>query len=136
MADAAGNVHVVPGKQIPGLPEYQAKIGVAYRPTPRWTLGADLFVIGSRFFIGDDANQNPKLPGYWLVNLNASYQVTEQVQLFGLVNNLFDRRYALFGTYFDPSAVKNVGLPVVLNDRRTEVLGPPVALYGGVRVTF
>jgi iron complex outermembrane receptor protein len=136
MADAAGNVHVVPGKQIPGLPQYQAKMGVEYRPAPRWTLGADLFVVGSRFFIGDDANQNPKLPGYWLVNLNASYQVTEEVQIFGLVNNLFDKRYALFGTYFDPKAVENVGLPIVLTDRRTEVFGPPLAIYGGVRVIF
>ena len=81
--------------------------------------------MGSRFFIGDDANQNPKLPGYWLVNLRTSYQVTEQVQLFGLINNLFDKRYALFGTYFDPEAVKNVGLPVVLNDRRAEVPSAP-----------
>jgi iron complex outermembrane receptor protein len=58
------------------------------------------------------------------------------VQLFGLVNNLFDRRYALFGTYFDPAAVANAGLPVILNDRRTEVPGPPLAIYGGLRVTF
>ena len=136
MANPEGNVHVVPGKQIPGLPAYQAKMGFQYRPTPRWALGADLFVVGNRFFVGDDANQNLKLPGYWLVNLHASYQVTEQVQLFGLVNNLFDKRYALFGAYFDPEAVENVGLPVVLNDRRTEVLGPPLAIYGGVRVTF
>ena len=82
MADAEGNVHVVPGNRIPGIPQHQAKLGFEYMPTPRWKLGADLIVVGSRFFIGDDANQNPKLPGYWLANLRASYQVTERVQLF------------------------------------------------------
>jgi len=58
------------------------------------------------------------------------------VQLFGLINNLFNRRYALFGTYFDPQSVANVGLPIVLTDRRTEVLGAPLSAYGGIRITF
>jgi iron complex outermembrane recepter protein len=136
MADADGNIHVVPGKQLPGIPLNQGKIGVYFMPTPQWTLGADMALVGSRYLVGDDANQNPKLPGYWLVNLHASYQVTKEVQIFGLVNNLFNRRYALFGTFFDPQSVANVGLPIVLTDHRTEVLGPPLSIYGGIRVTF
>ena len=65
-----------------------------------------------------------------------SYQVTKNVQLFGFINNVFNKRYALFGTFFDPSDVANVKLPVVLTDHRTEVLGPPLAVYGGIRITF
>jgi iron complex outermembrane receptor protein len=136
MADANGNVHLVPGNRIPGLPLNQGKLGVYYSPTPRWTVGADMAVVGSRYFVGDDANQNPKLPGYWFVNLHASYQLTKEVQIFGLINNVFNQRYALFGTFFDPSNVANVGLPVALTDSRTEVRGPPLSIYGGVRVTF
>lgn len=30
--------------------------------------------------------------------LHTNYQVTEQVELFGLAQNVFDRRYATFGT--------------------------------------
>jgi iron complex outermembrane receptor protein len=93
-------------------------------------------VVGSRYFVGDDANQNPKLPAYWLVNLHASYQLTKEVQIFGLINNVFDKRYSLFGTFFDPGDVANVGLPIVLTDHRTEVLGAPLAAYGGIRITF
>jgi iron complex outermembrane receptor protein len=136
MADANGNVHVVPGNRIPGLPLNQGKLGLYFMPTPQWTVGADLAVVGSRYFVGDDANQNAKLPGYWLVNLHASYRLTKEVQIFALVNNLFNRRYALFGTYFDPQSVANVGLPIVLTDHRTEVLGPPFSIYGGIRITF
>ena len=66
-------------------------------------------VVGRRYFVGDNANQNPKLPGYWLVNLHASYQVTKNVQVFGLINNLFNKRYALFGTYFDPDDCRECG---------------------------
>jgi iron complex outermembrane receptor protein len=93
-------------------------------------------IVGSRYFVGDDANQNPKLPGYWFVNLHASYQLTKEVQIFGLINNVFNQRNALFGTFFDPNDVANVGLPVALTDHRTEVLGPPLSVYGGIRITF
>ena len=137
VADANGNVHVVPGDRIPGLPLNQGKLGIYFSPTPRWTIGADMAVVGSRYFVGDDANQNPKLPGYWVVNLQTTYQLTRQIQLFGVINNLFNRQYALFGTFFDPTDVANVrGLPTVLTDPRTEVLGAPFAAYGGVRITF
>jgi iron complex outermembrane receptor protein len=136
MADANGNIHVVPGNRIPSIPLNQGKFGIYFTPTPQWTFGADVAVVGSRYFVGDDANQNPKLPGYSLVNLHASYQLTKDVQIFGLVNNLFNKRYALFGTYFDPQGVANVGLPIVLSDHRTEVLGAPLSIYGGVRLTF
>ena len=136
MADPEGNVHVVPGDQIPGIPQHLLKMGAEYQPIPKLKLGADIVVVGSRFFVGDDANQNPKLPGYWVANLRASYQVTERVQVFALMNNLFNNRYALYGTYFDPAAVANVKLPVALNDNRTEVLGPPLSVYGGIRLTF
>jgi iron complex outermembrane receptor protein len=59
--------------------------------------------------------------------------VTKEVQVFGLVNNLFNRKYALFGTYFDPQAVANAGLPFALSDPRTEVPGAPLSIYVGVR---
>ncbi len=81
-------------------------MGVEYQPMPKLKLGADIVVVGSRFFVGDDANQNPKLPGYWVANLRASYQVTERVQIFALMNNVFNNQYALYGTYFDPEAVR------------------------------
>ena len=105
-------------------------------PTPEWTLGLDTVAVGGRYFVGDDANQNKQLAGYWLVNLHATYHATKYVQLFGLINNLFNRRYALFGTYFDPQSVTNVGLPIVLSDHRTQVLGAPLSVYGGIRITF
>jgi iron complex outermembrane receptor protein len=136
LADENGNVHVAPGKRIPGIPMHQAKFGIDFMPRPEWTVGADAVAVGSRYFLGDDANQNTKLPGYLLVNLRASYHPTKGVELFLRINNVFDRRYALFGTYFDPKAAANVGLPIVLTDHRSEVLGQPLSVYAGLRVTF
>ena len=56
---------------------------------------------GAQYFVGDDANQNPQLPLYWVANLHASYQMDEHVQFFGLINNLFNNRNATYGTFFD-----------------------------------
>jgi iron complex outermembrane receptor protein len=137
MADANGDVLVTPGKRIPGIPINQGKFGAEFMPIPAVTIGADVSIVGSSYFVGDNANQNSKLPAYWVANLHASYQLTEHVQLYGLINNLFDRRYALYGTYFAPSDVAKVaGVAGSLTDPRTEVLGAPLSVFGGVRVSF
>jgi iron complex outermembrane receptor protein len=133
-ADDAGNVHVTPGKHIPGIPQNQFKVGADYAVTPDWKVGGDVAVVGSQYFVGDDANQNVKLPAYWVANLHTSYQITKSVQVFGLITNLFNRKYALFGTYFEPQGVANVPLGITLTDQRTEVPGQPFSIYAGMRV--
>ncbi len=60
-ADANGNIFVTPGKQIPGIPRHQVKGGVHYWITSEFKLGTDVIWVSSQWFIGDNANQNPKL---------------------------------------------------------------------------
>ena len=132
-ADENGDVHVTPGKRIPGIPQHQFKAGVDYLVTPQWKLGGNLVAVGSQYFIGDDANQNAKLPSYWYVNLTTSYQVSRDVQLFGLITNLFYRQFATYGTYFNPAGFdRALGFP--LTDPRTITPAQPFAVYGGIRV--
>jgi hypothetical protein len=50
-----------------------------------------------------------------------------------LANNVFDRRYDLFGTYLTRSMS---ACGVVVTDRRSEIFGQPASIYGGIRVTF
>ena len=44
----------------------------------------------------------PPVADYWMANLHGYYQLTKEVQIQGLVNTLFNRKFATFGTYFDP----------------------------------
>ncbi|MGH6836382.1 MAG: TonB-dependent receptor [Methylocella sp.] len=134
-ADTNGNVSVTPGDHIPGIPRHQVKFGGDVAVTSKFKLGADVLVAGAQYFAGDDANQNPKLPLYWVANLHASYQMDEHVQFFGLINNIFNNRNATFGAFF------NTGTDVPLaqavrNDPRTVTPLPPISFYGGVKVTF
>jgi iron complex outermembrane receptor protein len=132
-ADADGNIHVVPGDRLPMIPRHQFKAGVDYAVTPAWRVGADLVVVGSQVYVGDDANQNARLPAYWVVNLHTSYQLTKDLQIFGVVNNLFDRRYAVYGTYFEPQSIANA-IPNPPTDQRMQTPAQPFAIYAGLKV--
>ena len=131
-ADANGNIFVVPGDHLTGIPDFRFKLGGEYQVTDPWKIGADLNVIGSQWLVGDESNQNPKVPAYWTVNLHSSYRVTKNVELFGSVKNLFNQHYYVYGTFFDPTDFPYLNL----TDPRTFVPGMPFAAYVGVRGTL
>ena len=126
-ANANGNIFVVPGDHLAGIPNFRFKAGAEYRISDPWKIGADLYVIGSQYLVGDESNQNPKVPAYWTVNLHSSYQVTKNVELFALVKNLFNQHYYVYGTFFDVASFPYLNL----TDPRTFVPGMPFAFYVG-----
>ncbi len=134
-ANAAGNIIVHPGDKIPGIPNQELKVGADYELLPNWTVGGDMEYFGSQNVIGDDSNQNARVTPYMLVNIRSAYQVTENIQVFGKINNLLDRRYASVATYFETDGV---GQPITdnLRDPRSVTLGEPVSFFGGVKVSF
>jgi iron complex outermembrane receptor protein len=132
-------VNVVPGDHIPGIPAHRFKAGVEYNVTDAWKVGADLNVVGSQYLIGDSTNQNQKVPAYAVLNLHTSYQLTPNVEVFGLVNNALNQHYYVAGTFFNTGGFANVGggAPLMaLNDARTFLPGMPFAAYAGVRAKF
>ncbi len=132
LADENGNISVVPGNHLTGIPAHRFKAGAEYQVTDAWKVGADVKAIGSQYLVGDEANQNPKLPPYWVVNLHTSYQVSKNVEVFGLVQNLFNQRYYVFGTFFETDSFPYLNL----SDPRTFLPGAPFAAYAGLRAKF
>jgi len=131
-------VTVTPGDHIPGIPAHRFKIGAEYGVTDAWTIGADLNYVGSQYLLRDETNVYPKVPSYWVVNLHTSYQVSKNVELFGVVQNLFNQHYYSAGTVFDPSGF-NTSLgntAFALNDPRSMVPGMPLAIYAGIKAKF
>ena len=143
MANANGNIFVRPGNVIPGIPSQLGKIGLEYHITPRWIFGADTILVGSQYFVGDDSNLNPKLPFYNVLNFHTSYQVTDHFQVFGIVNNATNRRYATYGTYYDSgTSAANVSPTLAANAAAANpnadavTVAQPLSFYGGVKVSF
>ena len=125
-----GLISVKPGDRLPSIPQHRFRAGAEYTLPPDWKFGADLIVAGSQFLRGDESNQNPKLPGYAVVNLHASYQLAANIELFGNIQNLLDEKYATFGTFFDPTRIPFLGL----GNPRTLTPAPPLAIFAGIRV--
>ncbi|KRR25777.1 hypothetical protein CQ14_20025 [Bradyrhizobium lablabi] len=135
-ADADGKIHVVPGNRIPAIPRNRVKLGVDYSITDALKVGGDALFVGSQYFVGDESNQAARLPGYSVFNLHASYQINKTFQLYGRVDNIFDNRYATYGTFFDTGAVPNFATGADFTDPRTISPARPRAFYAGLKATF
>ena len=134
-------VNVKPGDHIPGIPAHRFKAGIEYKVTDAWKVGGDLIVVGSQYLVHDDTNQSPKVPAYAVANLNASYHITPNIEIFGLINNVFNQHYYLGGTFFQTGGFASTtrGVPNLmaqLTDPRTFVPGAPLAGYVGIRAKF
>jgi iron complex outermembrane receptor protein len=140
--DANGNIQVEPGDHLPGIPRHRIKAGADYSVLPQWTIGGTLTYVSTQFYRGDESNQNAPLAGYGLVSLHTTYRFWKESELFLLVDNLFDRRYATYGIYSDPTGVGAPGIPVGADsnapgvDNRFQNPGAPRAVFGGVRIRF
>ena len=129
---AERDAYRAPGKRIPGIPQHQFKAGIDHAVTPRWHIGADVVIASSQFLRGDESNSNKPLPGYWRVDLNSRYRVTENIEGFLLIQNLFDRKYSTFGTFFERDQVRFLGL----TNPRSVSPAAPLAVLAGVRAVF
>jgi iron complex outermembrane receptor protein len=132
-ADSNGLIYVHPGDHIPLSPSHRLVLSAEYGFTPQWKVGADLRVVSSQYLIGDESNQEPKMPAYTTVNLHTSYRIHERITLFGEIDNIFDSHYFTYGTFTELD-----GLPANFNlsDPRTFSPAPGRTFYGGVRVSF
>jgi outer membrane receptor protein involved in Fe transport len=132
-ADPDGRIFVLPGHHLPGIPTHAVKLGADYLLTDAWKVGVTARAYAGKYLVGDESNLNPKTGAYVVVNLSSSYKVTQNVTVFGVVENLFNEDHAVFGTFSPTSEVPIVQVPFA-SDPRSLSPGTPLAVYGGVRV--
>jgi outer membrane receptor protein involved in Fe transport len=136
-ADGNGNVQILPGNRIPAIPRNRIKAGIDYSVTDAFKFGGDALFVDSQYFVGDESNQAQRLPSYAVFNLHASYQIDKTFQIYARADNIFDNRYATYGTFFDTAAVPNFangGAP--FTDPRSVSPARPRAFYAGLKATF
>lgn len=134
-ADENGNIAVKAGNRLPGIPQHSVKFGVTYKMTPAWTVGFTGLAASGQYLFGDESNQNQQTGAYAVLGFHTSYQVTHNLQVFGSIENVLNAKYETFGTFSPTSDVPIAGLPNASNPRSLSP-GPPIAGFGGVRVTF
>ena len=133
--DANGNITVQPGDQLPGVPRSVFKGGVDADITHAWHAGGDGQYQTGQYLFGDEANLTPRLPGYFVLNLHTSYDITPHFQVFANAQNVLDRRYYTFGTFAPTNSVYLAQDPTATNPRSYS-LAAPLGFFGGVKVQF
>jgi outer membrane receptor protein involved in Fe transport len=131
-ADGNGNVQILPGNRIPAIPRNRIKAGIDYSITDAFKVGGDALFVSSQYFVGDESNQAARLPGYAVFNLHTSYQIDKTFQIYARADNIFDNRYATYGTFFDINAIPSAGF----TDPRSLSPARPRAFYAGLKATF
>jgi iron complex outermembrane recepter protein len=129
------------GDRLAGIPRHRFKAGFDYWITSKWKFGADLIAASNSpyFANAESEGESAFLGGYTRVDLHSSYDVSDNIQIYGLVKNLFDQRYGLYGTFFEDEEV--TGVDEALNgpgfdDPRTISPSMPFAAYGGVKIRY
>jgi len=140
--DAPGGIeNVVPGDNIPGIPQNKFKIGFDYTVLPKWTVGADVVYQSGQYYFGDQINALGQIPGFASLDLRTEYQVDKHVQIFGLINNVLDNRYYTYGSLYPTGSTVNqitgayAGLFSSTNPRAVTI-SPPFEAYIGIKIAM
>ncbi len=141
-ADANGDVHVSTGDRIPNIPRHSLKLRAAYDLLPEMTVGMSMIANSSVYARGDENNQdeNGKVPGYSVFNLDANWRFHPSWNAFVKVNNLFDRDYSSMGILGE-NAFTGTGKTFDTNpdnwtSEQFRSPGSPRAAWVGIRYEF
>ncbi|MDB5482944.1 MAG: hypothetical protein JWO83_3997 [Caulobacteraceae bacterium] len=134
--DASGDIQVRPGDHLPGVPRHRLKLGADLEVRRGWSVGASLALVGDQIYRGDESNQLAPLPGYAVLNLHSTLDLTGRISLFASLENALDAHYATFGVLGDPTGVGAPGVPPAGADPRFQSPAAPIGAYGGLRVRF
>ena len=97
-ADAEGAILVQPGNRLTALPQHTVKLRADYARGP-WAFGVSVVGASWSYARGDENNQDAggHVPGYVVLNLDGRWTVGRGFEVYGQVENVFDRKYATFG---------------------------------------
>jgi vitamin B12 transporter len=86
------------GNQLARRPKHNASLSADWKTPIGASVGATITLTGDAF---DNLSNSRRLDGYALAAIRASYPITDAIDLFGRVENLFDEKYetvSRFGT--------------------------------------
>jgi len=155
-ADANGDIVVHPGDRIPLIPRHTGRLLLDYAATARLDLGASLVIASGAYLHGNENNANQAggtngqgqyiaadatgtIPGYALVNLQATYRAGRSLDVFARVANLFNRQYATGGFLTTNTFTPNGSFRVDPDEWTNENAVSPAAPFGvwaGLRLHF
>lgn len=99
------------GKYLIYRPKHTGGASLNIKPLEKLNVNLNTQYVGKRY---RNTSNTAEMPSYTLVNLAASYEVTQWLQVFGRVDNLTDKNYQSIYQYGEPG----------------------IGIYGGIKATF
>jgi outer membrane receptor protein involved in Fe transport len=155
-ADANGNIRVRPGDRIPLTPRHTGRLVLDYQLNKQLDIGANLVAASGAFLHGNENNANQpggtngegilisptgtgRLPSYVVINLQGTYHVSKQAEVFARLVNLMNKEYATAGfltkNSFNPNGSYRSN-PGDWTQENAVSPAPPRGIWAGVRIHF
>lgn len=143
---AADEIRVQSGNRLPGIPLHSLKLGADYRLDDRWLLTAEAVAFSRQYVRSNENNAHQaggnffgsgEIAGYGVLNLGARVKLDRGWEVFGKVNNVFDRHYASAGALGENPFDANGAFQTNSSDWTHETFtapGAPRAVYFGLRL--
>jgi outer membrane receptor protein involved in Fe transport len=146
-ADANGNIQVISGDRIPLIPRHTGRLRLDYALTRDWDLGASMVATSGAYLHGNENNANQPdgtrvlgsgtIGGYCVVNLDTTYRLGRNADVFARVVNVLDRQFATAG-FLTASSFNADGSfrpdPQSWSGENSVSPAQPFAVWAGVRV--
>lgn len=156
-ADAYGNIEVQPGDRMPLVPEHNGRLILDYAFNERLDVGANLIAVSGSYLHGNENNANVAgvtdaatgayisadgtgwIPSYLELNFNATYRLSDSLEIFARMTNALNRDYYTAGFLTQDVYTPNGTFmpdPADWINENNVVPSAPREIWGGVRVRF
>ena len=129
-----GDVAVTRGDRLPNAPRHSVNLRAQY-DTPRWGIGGYARIRSSQFLVGDEGNDNPPIAGYAVFDAVGRVAIADGVEVVAELRNIFNKRYASFGTFSEVEEVFLAEAPGA-SDPRAYAPGMPRRFSASIRFQF
>jgi vitamin B12 transporter len=94
------------GERLVYRPENKVNFNTRYRFMEKATVNLEVFWVDERetgsFDLDENGNPAGDLDAYWLANVSGTYDITEHLQVYARIENLFDEYYEESWSYATP----------------------------------
>ena len=134
---------ITPGMRMAGLPLHKLKIHLDWSANEKWNFGSSVIASSSIVtqgnedgYIDSNASGNAKVNGYALLNLNTTYTVQKGFEVFGKINNVFNKRYETYAMMAANSLTTTGDVPDEQTLSKFVAPGAPRTFMAGLRYKF
>ncbi|WP_447603611.1 TonB-dependent receptor [Nitrospira sp. Nam80] len=121
------------GDTLPQVPKHRLSLTANAHPVEGLTVSLIGLYVSTQFFLNDENNIQPRLPGYFVLNSRISYERPVpggRLTGFLMINNMLDQKYSTSGIMAVNVLTGGGAL------ERFVVPAPGIALYGGLSYRF